>query len=94
LIGKKSPIENFILGVPKVLVRQKSFVGPEVINKNSELYLGKPGITGLWFIEKGQALDSNDFNKLDVYYAKNQNIWLDLEILGKSFSKMFFDIEK
>ena len=52
LMHKTSPIEKFILSVPKVLIRKKSFVGPKLINENSELYLGKPGVTGLWFIEK------------------------------------------
>ena len=27
--------------------------------------------------------------KLDFYYAKNQNIWLDLEILGRTLNKMW-----
>ena len=94
LVHKTSQFEKFILSVPKVLCRKMSFVGPKEINNNSKLYLGKQGLTGLWFIEQGQRFDSNDYNKLDVYYAKNQNIWLDLEILGKSFSKMLFDVRK
>jgi GT2 family glycosyltransferase len=91
---KKGGFEEFILAVPSVLKRKKSFVGPSHESFNSELFLGKPGLTGLWFVEKEHSSDENDFNKLDVYYAKNQNIWLDLEILGKSFNKMFFSKEK
>jgi lipopolysaccharide/colanic/teichoic acid biosynthesis glycosyltransferase len=26
--------------------------------------------------------------KLDIFYAKNQNVWLDLEIIGKTLSIM------
>ncbi|MBU0474046.1 MAG: glycosyltransferase [Bacteroidetes bacterium] len=90
---KKGCFVTFILQAPFVLTRKKSFVGPKNTS-NSQLYLGKQGLTGLWFFEKSNLSDKSAFNKLDVYYAKNQNIWLDLEILGKSFSKMFFDKEK
>ncbi len=90
----KGDFESFILSAPSVLIRKKSFVGPKNSDVNSELYLGKEGITGLWFLEKNNSMNENDLNKLDVYYAKNQNIWLDLEIIGKSFSKMLFDNEK
>ena len=80
--------------MPAVFSRKKSFVGPKNNSKNLQLYLGKQGITGLWFVESDNSLNKNDLSKLDVYYAKNQNIWLDLDILGKSFSKMFFGYEK
>ncbi len=90
----KGSFESFVLSAPSVLMRRKSFVGPKAISENPKLYLGKEGVTGLWFLEKSSSVSENDFNKLDVYYAKNQNIWLDLEIVGKSFSKMFFSKEK
>jgi lipopolysaccharide/colanic/teichoic acid biosynthesis glycosyltransferase len=60
------------------------------LNKKN-FYLGKAGVTGLWYIENYKSSDNRDFKKLNIYYAKNQNIWLDLEIIGKSFSKMFFE---
>ncbi len=91
---KKNNFENFVLSAPSVLVGEKSFVGPRNMDDKSELNLGKQGITGLWFIEKNSSLDKSNLNKLDVYYAKNQNIWLDLEILGKTFSKIIFDKRK
>jgi len=43
-------------------------------------------LTGLWYIENSEGVDKN---KLDIFYAKNQNIWLDLEILGKTLNKMW-----
>jgi GT2 family glycosyltransferase len=92
-IKKGSDFVEFILATPLVLMRKKSFVGPQKLS-NKNLFLGKPGLTGLWYIEKRKEPNKRVFEKLDVYYAKNQNIWLDLEIIGKSFSKMFFDIEK
>ncbi|MBU2494434.1 MAG: glycosyltransferase [Bacteroidetes bacterium] len=84
---------SFILSIPKVLIGKKSLVGPRTNSYFSNLYLGKPGLTGFWFIEKIDFYDNKENNKLDIYYAKNQNVWLDLEILGKSLSKMFFNKE-
>jgi hypothetical protein len=83
--NKKSDFRKFILGVPAVLKGNLSFVGPRDLNENINLYLGKKGLTGLWYTENA---DEKDYDKLDIYYAKNQNIWLDLEILGKALNKM------
>ncbi|MGE5496732.1 MAG: glycosyltransferase, partial [Syntrophothermus sp.] len=88
-ISAKAPdFIKFVLGMPEVLSGHKSLVGPAVIPDNNALYLGKQGLTGLWYTELINADDKNDMNKLDIFYARNQNIWLDLEILGKTFSKM------
>jgi O-antigen biosynthesis protein len=84
--GKQNEFREFILKIPKVFIGEFSFVGPgENINLN-ELYLGKKGLTGLWYIEGSEG---NDSEKLNIYYAKNQNIWLDIEILGKTIIKMW-----
>ena len=85
----KSDFGKFILGVPSVLTLRKSFVGTMEQPSENGLYLGKQGLTGLWYIENFNRLDSKELEKLNIYYAKNQNIWLDLEILGKTFAKMF-----
>ncbi|NWF50117.1 MAG: glycosyltransferase [Ignavibacteriaceae bacterium] len=85
LSGRKSDFSDFILDVPKVLTGKYSFVGPKS-RKEDNLYFGKPGLTGYWYIEYG---NQEEIEKLDFYYAKNQNIWLDLEILGKSINKMW-----
>ncbi len=82
----KSDFQKFILGIPGILTGKFSFVGPQQLNNNSEIYLGKKGLTGLWYIEDSNLIKKE---KLDFYYAKNQNIWLDLEILAKSLNKMF-----
>jgi lipopolysaccharide/colanic/teichoic acid biosynthesis glycosyltransferase len=50
--------------------------------------LGRTGLTGLWFTEGLNENDKEELEKLDIFYAKNQSIWLDLDILGKTFSKM------
>jgi hypothetical protein len=93
IFGKKSDLINFIFETPTVLFAGKSFIGPLVVDENSELYLGKSGLTGLWYTE---TIDNSEdeIKKLNIFYAKNQNIWLDLEILGKTIAKMIIKMEK
>jgi GT2 family glycosyltransferase/lipopolysaccharide/colanic/teichoic acid biosynthesis glycosyltransferase len=91
--SKKSSFTQFILSVPYVILGEKSFVGPKNFSYWAELYVGKIGLTGFWFIENISMSDIEEVKKLDIFYAKNQNIWLDLEILGKTISKMFFKTE-
>ncbi len=86
LSKKKSDFKNFILSVPLIFSGKVSFVGPRSGSKSNNLYLGKKGITGYWYIENNEGGNSE---KLDILYAKNQNIWLDLEILGKTLNKMW-----
>jgi hypothetical protein len=81
--GTYSP-RKLIQQIPQVLFGKMSLVGPKSLKSDSKLYLGKPGITGLWLTE-GDNEENNE--KLDIFYAKNQNIWLDLEIIGKTISR-------
>ncbi len=83
--SRSSDFRRFILNVPSILTGKMSFVGPEDPSGYTELYLGKKGLTGLWYIEN---VGKKDQEKLDILYAKNQNIWFDLEILAKSLNKM------
>ena len=84
--SKQSEFESFVLKIPSVLSGKASFVGPKINSENSQLYLGKKGLTGLWYIENAEG---GDAEKLDILYAKNQNFWFDLEILGKTLNKMW-----
>lgn len=72
-----------LLQIPEILLGSKSLVGPRVAPSGTGTYLGKEGITGLWFIEAGKISEEEE-NKLNIYYARNQSIWLDLEILSKT----------
>jgi len=85
LSSRNSDFSQFILKVPSVLSGRMSFVGPKNPSGYKDLYLGKKGLTGLWYIEN---VEKKDEEKLDILYAKNQNIWFDLEILAKSLNKM------
>ncbi|RPI71050.1 MAG: glycosyl transferase, partial [Ignavibacteriales bacterium] len=84
--NKKTDFRKFILEVPRILSGEMSFVGPQSVNVNDRLYLGRKGLTGLWYTEDAE---DTDHEKLDIFYAKNQNVWLDLEILGKTLNKMW-----
>lgn len=86
IFKKKSELDFFILNTPLVLLGKISFVGPRTNQIGNAVFLGKPGLTGYWYIEQG---DIEYSKKLDFYYAKNQNIWLDIEILTKTITKMY-----
>lgn len=86
-IGKRqTDFTKFVLAIPSVLGGKASLVGPKHESNDSRIFLGKKGLTGLWYLENDSATSSE---KLDLIYARNQNIWLDLEILGKTFNKIF-----
>ncbi len=44
----------------------------------------KPGITGLWQIQGRSEASFHDWIRYDVYYVKNQSLWLDIKILFKT----------
>ncbi|UCH66408.1 MAG: sugar transferase, partial [Ignavibacterium sp.] len=91
LSKNKSEFRSFILSVPSVVVGKKSFVGPEKLNSDKTIFMGKQGLTGFWKLENNKDVESE---KLDFYYAKNQNIWLDIDILGRTINKMWSCKEK
>ncbi|MFC2133296.1 glycosyltransferase [Bacteroidota bacterium] len=94
LSKKQSRFFKFMLGVPAVFIGRKSFVGPLSDSFFQDLYLGKIGLTGLWFTELVDAADKEEIHKLNIYYARNHSIWLDLEIIGKTFANMLLRREK
>lgn len=91
---RKTDFKLFILHIPEVLAGKKSFVGPKDSSYLGDLFLGKTGLTGLWYTEQVNHHDKEDIDKLNLFYAKNSNIWLDLEIIGKTLSKMFIKSER
>ncbi|HEX9250628.1 MAG TPA: sugar transferase, partial [Ignavibacteriaceae bacterium] len=82
----QSDFTKFVLGFPKVFSGSASLVGPGLSQTSRDNFLGKTGLTGYWYIENGNP---EELEKLNFYYAKNQSIWLDLEILAKSINKMW-----
>lgn len=50
----------------------------------STLYVGKAGLTGLIQLQRGRELLKEEIEQYNLYYAKNQSVILDLEILLRS----------
>ncbi len=71
-----------------------SLVGPRpIVSDEVDLYGDKaryffkvtPGITGLWQVSGRNDIDYDERVMLDEYYAKNWSLWLDIEILIRTF---------
>jgi GT2 family glycosyltransferase/lipopolysaccharide/colanic/teichoic acid biosynthesis glycosyltransferase len=91
---------QFILRLPAVLSGKRSLVGPpetsqQVIEGTTQdstgspahggaLYLGKPGLTGLIQLQRNRTLSEQEREQYNLYYAKNQSLALDVEILLKA----------
>jgi lipopolysaccharide/colanic/teichoic acid biosynthesis glycosyltransferase len=83
---------RFILRVPSVLGGSLSLVGPPETqrgamkgsNLEGGLFLGKPGLTGLIQLQGNRVLEEQEKERYNLYYAKNQSLVLDVEILLKT----------
>ncbi len=93
--GKKGETAKFLSKIrliPSVLSGKYSFVGRAVWDTTStgKEYLGKNGLTGLVQINYFRNLSKDEFEYYNFYYAKNQSLTLDLEILLKTASLFLF----
>jgi GT2 family glycosyltransferase len=74
-----------ILRLPDVLRGRMSLVGPPAEGRNDRSpYLGKAGLTGLVQINSHRDLSPEEIERYNLYYAKNQSLLLDIEIMIKS----------
>lgn len=82
-----------------VLKGEMSLVGPRPIlpdekgfykNRGSLLLSVKPGITGLWQVSGRSDLPFEGRVDLELYYAQNWSLWLDLRILFKTVAVVLF----
>lgn len=73
---------------------EMSLVGPRpIVSDEVEKYGEKaryffkvtPGITGLWQVSGRNDIDYDERVLLDEYYAKNWSLWLDIEIIIRTF---------
>ena len=48
-----------------------------------------PGLTGLWQVSGKNELSFDQMIQLDVHYAENSSIWLDLNIMLRTFPVLF-----
>jgi len=79
--------------LPLVFKGEMSLVGPPAdtsgmitdAGKRADVFLGKSGITGLVQINRRPDITPEEVEKYSLYYAKNQSMVLDIEILLKTF---------
>jgi GT2 family glycosyltransferase/lipopolysaccharide/colanic/teichoic acid biosynthesis glycosyltransferase len=92
-VKDRSGITEWYRLLPRVLKGEMSIVGPQsdtagplvAGSKRTDLFLGKTGITGLVQINRRTDLTLEEVEKYNLYYAKNQSLVLDIEILLKTF---------
>jgi len=89
MVKKKQ--RGFITGLPQVFNGNLSFVGTPVEDLQGQkqtgdvLFLGKPGLCGLVQLQQGRILSDDERTQYDLYYARNQGMLFDIEILMKSW---------
>lgn len=96
--GRRGGFARAILLLPHVFLGKISLVGlpfpaqsaavSGVENRPPESYLGPVGITGLVQISKRDDLEPEEIERYKIYYAKNQSLLLDIEIIVKSILKL------
>ena len=81
-----------LLMIPRVITGKYSFVGRATWDTPQQgmQYLGKNGLTGLVQINLHRNLSPDEIEYFNFYYAKNQSIALDIEILLKTLSLFLF----
>ena len=98
LLQKNTNSGNAVSALPSVFIGKKSLVGRSELspsqhasrlNGQTGLYLGKEGITGLAQLNLRGEMTNEDVENYNLYYAKNQSLLLDMEILVKTFFKLF-----
>lgn len=84
---------RIILSLPTVLSGKFSLVGPSIAYSSiiqpsghtaQSIFLGKPGLTGLVQLQAGRTITLDEVEQCHLYYARNQSILLDVELLLKT----------
>ncbi len=89
LTGKNNALRRVYRKLPELMSGKISTVGrSEYHPQGSEELFGKIGITGIVQLNRGQSLSEEEVEKLYVYYARNQSLWLDLEIVARSILQL------
>lgn len=79
-----------LLLIPKVFTGEYSFVGnPIWLNYHTKDYIGKKGLTGLVQLNYYENISGEELMNYNLFYAKNQSLALDIEILLKTFFSIF-----
>jgi len=74
-----------LLVLPKVFSGKMSFIGiPTWFEISNKEYLGKKGLTGLIQLNHYDGISEDEMDNYNIFYAKNQSLILDVEILLKT----------
>ncbi len=89
--GSPGRFKSMVQQLPRILRGEMSFVGPQESSRRDgphggSVDLGRPGVTGLAQINVRDDLTKEEIEKYNLYYAKNQSLLLDIEILLKSLT--------
>jgi GT2 family glycosyltransferase/lipopolysaccharide/colanic/teichoic acid biosynthesis glycosyltransferase len=89
---RSSKFLNKVKLIPSVITGEYSMVGRATWDTTShgKKFLGKKGLTGLVQINFYKNLSSDEIEYFNYYYAKNQSLTLDIEILLKTISLFLF----
>jgi GT2 family glycosyltransferase/lipopolysaccharide/colanic/teichoic acid biosynthesis glycosyltransferase len=81
-----------LLFIPQVISGKYSFVGRAIWDTAShgKNFLGKNGLTGLVQVNFYKNLSGEEIEYYNNYYAKNQSLKLDIEIIIKTISLFLF----
>ena len=89
--SQPSAFSSAVLAMPKVLSGSMSLIGRPPGSTDSPassthigIYLGKPGITGIVQIHSDRSISDEEREQYELYYAKNQSLMLDFEIVIKA----------
>ena len=88
-IFSRTPASGFgkaIGELPSVLLGTMSIVG-YFSESQKTMFGGKRGITGLLHIQNGTMMSAEEREQYELYYAKNQSLMLDIEIIFKSLQQ-------
>ena len=87
----KKKQNGFMTGLPHVFKGTMSLVGTPVdeVRVQKQIgdlpFLGKPGLCGLVQLQQDRKMSDDELTQYDLYYARNQSVLLDLEILIKTW---------
>ena len=83
-INFSRPASKLLL-IPGVFTGKYSFVGmPVWFEKDNKDYWGKRGLTGLVQLNYYENMTLEEMTNYNIFYAKNQSLLLDIEILLKT----------
>ncbi|MBC8484781.1 MAG: glycosyltransferase [Bacteroidetes bacterium] len=79
-----------LLLLPKVFSGKMSFIGiPTWFETSNKEYLGKKGLTGLIQLNYYDGISEDEMDNYNIFYAKNQSLIFDVEILLKTLFSFF-----